>query len=246
MLCHLGKLFPMSFCLFTGCIITALDNDRPAGCSLELQPDTAAQSNLTADKCTKVTVRPTTCLIGVQADLKKSTASHSTQTKPQTVSIGMGLEISLAVHVLIFPKHNGEQGCTRMISANCSSSHSSNTSGKLYTSVATFLMCHFVFLGIQVGGGLVADAGTQVSMHIEEHEEDISDDDDPPPDHDDPDYCPWDDLEEYVLQTLTDGSNDRVSSRVLPGFPTRHVAVLCKTFEKVSLFVSGSKNPKKT
>lgn len=128
----------MSFCLFTGCIITALDNDRPAGCSLELQPDTAAQSNLTADKCTKVTVRPTTCLIGVQADLKKKYSITFHPNKASNCFNRYGY-----VHVLIFPKHNGEQGCTRMISANCSSSHSSNTSGKLYTSVATFLMCHF-------------------------------------------------------------------------------------------------------
>lgn len=44
--------------------------------------------------------------------------------------------------------------------------------------------CPFL-LGAQVGGGLVADATTQVSMHNEVHEgdEDVSDHD-PPLDHD--------------------------------------------------------------
>lgn len=58
---------------------------------------------------------------------------------------------------------------------------------------------HFL-LGTQIGGGLVADATTQVSMYNEVHEgdEDVGDHD-PPLDHDEADYSPVDDLEQYVL-----------------------------------------------
>lgn len=80
--------FPTSFLLRTGSMFTELDNNSQTVCILGLRHEAGGKCKMTSDKSVQATVRPTR-LKSMQADVKKSTASHSTQTKHQTALIGM-------------------------------------------------------------------------------------------------------------------------------------------------------------